>query len=369
MVQRKVCGENSKMTCSGNVCWYTPVITPKFQWLRTFEIKDYSCQFAPRIIRSPHPDVPLFGAACTARDLSCSLHDSTIVWESNIIHDCPLTHVITLNLTKPVNTKSILINESNHLLFQAKNRYITICGKMFLMTEEGALLLKIIVQSDDLSQQQYIEDLVKTKNVNSNALAQFQLADKDYSFYNELETQNKIRDYVCNNFLSILYTFKNMENKFRRVLDSNGNNLILYVKNGNVIVPQCIEINKINVPDDIRMCYDDIPISFKQNNKTETKAFLRNTGIITKTSEETYCRNDPREWYFPEINKLVTLKAYRFTLESPKVFRTRITNKLSNITKLNIHHSNLVQEGFDTVKEIMHYNQVIEHDGDVYDTS
>jgi hypothetical protein len=70
MVQRKVCGENSKMTCSGNVCWYTPIITPKFQWLRTIEITDYSCQFAPRIIRSPYPDYPLFGAACTAKRFS-----------------------------------------------------------------------------------------------------------------------------------------------------------------------------------------------------------------------------------------------------------------------------------------------------------
>jgi hypothetical protein len=181
------------------------------------------------------------------KDLACVLHDSTIVWEQSIIHTCPLTHVITLNLTKPDNTKSILINDSNHLLFQAKDKYYHICGKVFMQTEEGALLLKITIQSDDLNQKQYVEDLVKTKNINANALAQFQLADKDYTFYNELETQNKIRDYVCNNFVSILHLFKNMQNKFTRIYDSNGNDLTIYANNGNIIVPQCTRVKTVNV--------------------------------------------------------------------------------------------------------------------------
>jgi hypothetical protein len=72
---------------------------------------------------------------------------------------------------------------------------------------------------------------------------------------------------ICTNFLSIINLMKTSGNGFFTVFDTNGKKVTLENKNGVIYVPHCEVISELSI-DKTKNCYEDIPVTFKQNNET-----------------------------------------------------------------------------------------------------
>jgi len=142
MVNTKTCGDEI-MECSGNTCWYTPSFDPTkwFKWNEDVIKIIYSCHFTARTIIAEHEDSVMFGSTCKPADLYCTLHDSTIVWDTNIIHaNCPFKIITTTSLTSYNN---YLFNEENRMLFQLNGHSNKFCDTDMFLTTEGVYLIKV----------------------------------------------------------------------------------------------------------------------------------------------------------------------------------------------------------------------------------
>ncbi len=54
--------------------------------------------------------------ACRASDLYCSLHDHTIVWQSDVIHVCQFEKVTTSSVVAVI--RDVFLSNEDHLAFQ-----------------------------------------------------------------------------------------------------------------------------------------------------------------------------------------------------------------------------------------------------------
>ena len=115
----------------------TPVVVPSYKWYDTVTIVVLSCKVNPKTIIAHDETSKLFGTKCRARDMECTLHDSTIIWSTDIIHTCPFNRIGSVSFN---TSGDILINSSLHLLLQVKNAESQCNIKMYT-TEEGIYLL------------------------------------------------------------------------------------------------------------------------------------------------------------------------------------------------------------------------------------
>lgn len=125
------------MQCENTQCWFTPIVTPVYSWFNTVTQMVFSCSYNLKPIVAHDVNSHLFGTRCVASDEECRLHDSLIIWNKSIIHDCPFNRIDTLwfNITD-----NLLINDYSKLLLQVKS-IENHCGILFTTKEEGIYLL------------------------------------------------------------------------------------------------------------------------------------------------------------------------------------------------------------------------------------
>lgn len=150
------------------------------------------------------------------------------------------------------------------------------CGMMIYTTNEGVYL----------SRDAKAKYLPRAPNwaVTNSFLTLSEMDKNKWSFMNKLLAMDKK---ICSNFLSVINVMKSVGNGFFSVFDTNGNKVTLENKDGVIYIPDCEPIPSI-VIDKTNECYQDIPISFVQNNKT-TKGFLTKSYIIVRASRIVDC--------------------------------------------------------------------------------
>ena len=114
------------------------------------------------------------------------------------------------------------------------------------------------------------------------------LSDLDLKNYKTFQLiTNLVKNIQCNMRNFIMQNFKSKISNFIITTDNN-NEIILYNKNGEIKLAQCIQVDETVINTIIINFYKDIPIKCVNNNKT-ILAFLTDQGLIKKASQIINC--------------------------------------------------------------------------------
>jgi hypothetical protein len=276
MVRSRKC-RDKEMTCDGHTCYYKASIQASYKWLHSLTFEDYNCHVTPRIISATRLNDTLFNSAfpaCRASDLYCSLHDHTIVWQSDVIHTCPFEIVTTSSLVAVL--QNVFLSREDHLAFQLTDIEYG-CRIPLAHTNEGLYIAHVSYADRFRPSEKTLKDI-----------QDLALADEDYVVSKNFELFGNVDRALCHQIITTIKLFAKLENEFLKIYDRKNNPIILYTKNQIVYIPACIIIKEITIVSNTRNCYADIPIQLQFKNETKN-AFLRHDNIITKTSKYFEC--------------------------------------------------------------------------------
>ena len=354
MVINKVCNGNV-MTCGSNSCWYTPVIEDTFSYLSNIEKDYYFCKFNTKLIIAPSKYSKIFDN-CFVSHYECTLPDSIIVWNENVIHTCPFEIVMHDHFKY---NKNLVWNEYQNVLFQKLDTHIH-CNIEMYATQEG---LFVVDEQHLTSFQKKILQNV-TNKVDQKAVVDLQLADADYKVFVNNKVFNKILTQNCYNHYNILQLFKHQQDKFLSIKDFNHNTLIIYSNGRQIIIPTCVTLNKIIVLNKTTYCYKDIPVEIELNQK-KLHGFLTDDLIVISQSKHIDCKSSERKIIINE-SLILLVNNDRITTMENKFKKLRLNLKMKNSNQLNFHHSDKVIDGFSVVDDLIKYSRFIDDSAIVY---
>ena len=229
MLKNKRC-QNFDMICSDTTsCTYEGIRVPNYEWLKPHTGVVYKCSFYKRTIVAAETYSNLFGiTGCTSDKLYCNLHDSIIIWTSDIIDQCAYEVLLRTDLV--IEDPDVLVDADNKLLFKVIDNQTITCitpnqygeshfvNRMTVyITAEG---LHTITKDPYFSTQDIIKgDSLLVAN-------EFLFADGDYVDHETFKLFNHLSEEVCFQFLATIRAISRL-NTF--VLKIQTANLILFM--------------------------------------------------------------------------------------------------------------------------------------------
>lgn len=353
MVMSKKCGKY-QMECDGEYCSYNANPVPTFSWLNQKEIETFSCSLSPKLITAKNSSDHLFGLNCLAKDLFCSLHDSIIIWDKAIFHECPLYKIGYEYFTFDIKSNSdILISDSN-LAVQASGNEL-ICNLSVLLTVEG-IYLSVITNpevTNKIPQSLSVEEM-----------KELLLAENDYRIYEDIKQKNEMLFNECQNFKTVLSVFSKTEDKFFTHYLKDGSSITFYSTMGTLYKADCINVNQIKLITDTRkenssICFADQPVTF-QNKNLSRNGFLTNDGIIKQISDLVPCNRVTQYIQLVDKNETIVRINYQSMIMPNSRLQFYKFDYLGNkIRELEIHHNPLLLDGIDLLST---FQDVINHE-------
>ena len=160
---------------------------------------------------------------------------------------------------------------------------------------------------------------------------------------------------ICKNFMSNLFVIKNLERKFTRLFADNGEEVIVYSLNGNILIPNCVTIKNFTIQERTKNCYKDLPVTFSMN-QAKINGFLTNDRILVSYSEKVDC-SDKKKFYM--IGDAVIAQKGQKAFFEHKFNKVPLTNERIKNNDLNFHHSQLVIEGLGSNANVPDTNKVL----------
>ncbi len=278
--------QNFDMLCSTpNSCSYEGLRIPNYEWMKPHTGVVFNCHFYKRTIVVAEKSSNLFGVdGCTADKRACNLHDSIIIWDTDIIDECAY------------DDNDDLIDKTNKLLFKVigndtipcitsfQNRKIVSAFYIYL-TAEGLWLTR----NPYFSKQDIVNGTtLKTAN-------EFILADKDNTERILFRLFQHVAEEVCFQLLTTIRALSRLNVEVIKLEDTNGEPYVLYAHNGNVFIPTCVNVNTIFVLSNYTNCYEDLPVIVQYLSAFRTfltffvSAFLTTDLILQPTSRVINC--------------------------------------------------------------------------------
>lgn len=345
--------EIMNMSCSSDrECWFAGPPKPLYIWFSTQTTYSYKCSIRRRKIVADHPESLVYNTNCQINKYYCIVHDTTMVWKRKIVHSCPY-EVLGYAHVQLFDNRMVDISQNLAFMF---NSFEIVCNRKVIKTTEGLFLSNDIIFTDGLKLDWENNSLLSDYKV------KVELADLDFtSFVGDVLFQD-ILQRSCLNFLASLKILSYLENVHVSLRDYSNNNIVLHARNGHLFHSYCITI-KTNISIDWKTnnCYEDLPIHFTSDKKTQYK-FLNNHGIIVDSSKITDCKNVHEmnqindKFAIARLgnkNELVTVTGSTF--ETLNYFSTKSYNRGI--------HSDLLLESTDYVKNILEYSTVKEDSG------
>lgn len=339
MVKTRTC-MGMQMNCtSDDECSLEYIPEETYNWLSTNTKYGHICSFTKRrIVADSFTDV-LFSRSkdsCRAIDLFCEFDNHIIVWDSSIVNDCTLEVIMESTLFTSPKENLLMLKEVTFEII-GKN---SICGKDVYETNEG---LYISVNKKD------IEEVKRNyKHIKTSLDFPLQNANMDNHIIKLLFNVNSNVCTQLRNLLQVLVKTTNFDaiGKFIVLDDTKRNKVVLHSVQNTLYLPYCVKIDQIQVEKTLNNCYEDLPISFKYQNK-EINGFLTTDKIIRTTSRLTTCSN--------EINQIVFMNEFNIIKKGQKVYTINKEEYHKNIATVNL---------FDGDVSLLNYRkdkQIFEH--------
>ena len=174
-------------------------------------------------------------------------------------------------------------------------------------------------------------------------------ADNDFNkirqakIYKEINTRNC---YVLSNTLELAKL--SLSDKYFKIRDVKGTELILYTIKNQIFIPKCEEIEHIEIVMDSKICFTGIPIVWYKNEENGT-GFLSTQKIILKSSTRVSCENYQNDIYI-EIdngNKVLRRTGANITISDNIKQHESIQIINRDIEKLNFNHYSIITENIE----------------------
>ena len=356
MVLTKKC-ETKEMICQENNCIYKADPDYTYAFLNTLTFTNYNCHITKVIINGQAIDKPLFRSGdsnCLPDRYFCKIDHLIYIWDDDIIHRCPYFKIKKLELKFHNN---IATSEMEKSLFQIANSHKE-CGLTILETTQGVYLSKIDNNSNEILQN--LEESTSDINLKTHLI----LADVDFRTNSLLSLILNFNDVLnqqfCNVLKIIIKSYEKQINTHFIIYDINGKEIVLFNKDGEILISRCTHVNKIFIKTNINNCYEDLAITFNIQDQNRT-GFLTNDGIIKLASKIDDC-NIKRIIDIPSklIQIIKTGNKVEIKAHSRQTYDLNIIN--SNTSKFNFFHSKTIVENFDLIKEIEKYTKINEYD-------
>ena len=283
------------------------------------------------------------------KDWFCNLKDSTVVWDKEVVHECPFRKVSNSKFT---NKGPYLIDNKLKLALQIKRMEI-FYGIEMLVTTEGLYVAPISEKLDSL----LINDGGDTKE-----LSNLMLADSDYKSLENYEEEYQILYKECKNFVYMLKLFALQKDKFMRIEDFKGSELIVYTHNSQIYLPNCVNITTIKLVPNSKSCYEDVPIMFSLNNKF-LEGYLTNDRIIKAYSKELTCDSWAKFFNFPNSNMTLVRTGKVSKLVKSNSINFAKVDFSNHLVYKNFTHLNKLVNGVDIIGQMHKLTQSNEVNG------
>ena len=174
--------------------------------------------------------------------------------------------------------------------------------------------------------------------------------------YRELNTRN------CYSLLNMLQLLKQtVVNNFYRLKDFQGEDLILYIRDNQIYIPNCEKITEITVHVGVQQCYEHIPITYLFPDGTSKAGYLNSNKIIIARSETRPCLH---------LDNIILHENKEVKSETLDIIRTngiinvgkwiygnRVPTHLTLINteqkNLNFQHDSIINNVLDTTRETL----------------
>ena len=360
MVFTKRCGE-AKMTCTGDYCELPFKPNFEYSWLTTVNKTVYSCTMYPLTLNADTAISTMIISTtvarhCQAKDGFCLLNQGIVTWSMEIIKECPFNYVQRRNL---MHLGNALINDAQSKYFQLIEETI-ICNNMSAYrTTEGFYLTR-----DPRASQLSITD------ANIKTIDGLILSEMDYQSNENIKlmaTLTKITNQkICQLYKSFINIYSKLDDEFFTFTDINGNEATLYSDMSRVFIPNCIEVNDIEVLEKTNRCYKDFAVIFKNKNET-ISAFLTNDRILRATSKEVTCKNHHQLIHLKSSHRIIKMAGTVVTIgPDERYIHLKVNILNANISKINYHHDAAIIQGIDIIKQVANVTKVIEGKGEFH---
>jgi hypothetical protein len=283
MVESRKC-ENQIMTdCNEGGCQYKPPKQEEYVYNYNLKIVTYECRIQKQEIVAENSDQAIFHnplSNCKANDLFCSLHDSIVIWP-NITSTCQYTKIYygkNFTIAHKKNKKDLLYSTNDRLTFEMHGK-INECGmRMYNTTTD----LKIIFENDNEAQG-HVQLEWSKKNISfgiQHDVNNMLLSENDFESFQRWEKHREIQHnqlYAnCRLISTIMMSASSIQDDFTEIPDLNGENMKIFVSNGLLYLPKCIEIEEIKILINTTECFKDQPIQFRINGTNRDGFITRN---------------------------------------------------------------------------------------------
>ena len=361
MARTRACN-NEPMKCVDNECFTSKKINKTFSYWTTKRHEVINCRLVNRFVVADSLDEPLFDSLnCRPIDGVCSLSASIIVWDSSIVHSCPLFYVISANLTKMSKLEgeetNILVANDKNLLFNLVDKeIITNCRNiLFYKTSQGLYLT--------LDKRALALPAISNEVTDLNKLI---LAETDMDKFRLYEDTRHVAFEVCLMLENILRLATTHHNQYFTMTDTNDEEIILYVKEGNVFIPKCVDLSdkSISFEDETKsedlMCDVDVKVEYQVGNNV-FKGYLDVNNIISPYSSKRCvypCEKIDQIHYFKKNSKVLKRIGHRLELVDNVEKLNAKPLKFGEISfsRLNFRHLNPITDGIDFLKEFRSLN-------------
>jgi len=340
----KKCGHYPMKCDENNYCENieTPII--KYSWLQAESNTWPECQlYQKRLIAPTYKSKILLeeSTTCYPLDLQCKQRNSIMVWSNHSVNICPYKVVRLINLDLFDN---VLVSDMENKMFQITNEE-KICDNIHVYnTAEG---FQLTTDSKALQ--------LESANSNIKIIDGLLLAEIDFNKRQIIELIVNIfqssNSKLCQLFKSIANIYSKIDDEYFKINDFNGNEAILYSDQGLIYVPQCLNINQIEIINETKNCFKDIPIKTQIKNRTII-AFLTQDKIIRLFSKEQSCNNNKLTIHLN--NKTIVKENNKVIIKNEEIHdKIDINIQWYNISKINhmVKHDEIIINSINLLNE------------------
>ncbi len=327
------------MSCNkNNICTYNENVEPEFSWATTVEKSNYHCMVRQKRIEAEDKSSFVFNTQCKAYDYHCNLGNSVVIWDSSIVHNCPFKRVIKHEEFEYLRNTFISAKLNLNFIYSGQS---DLCRNKIMKTVEGVYLKFSDFKDDSFYINTGMQEEIK--HVDLKKITELTLASLDFDITKESEETQKQIKLACNNFKTSIEIFgQNIANKYLRIKDYEGRELILFAKDQRVYRPNCVDIKRIQIRRESRRCGAQTAARFINVNNKKVTEYLDTKGIISPT-------------------KIPLPSGYKCDYKTPIIFeynRTKVIKKLgfwNNIVDKN-------KLNLETISYIKNLDLVIDHE-------
>jgi hypothetical protein len=339
MISSKLCGANS-MKCDHEGCFYLEEPgNEEYRWsffsTPSPYTEYYNCKLIFKDIISHSKDDFIFNKNCKISDFACKTEDSLIIWEENVIKECPYINLLNVSVDL---YQDIFLNQKEKLAFEFI-KMGKICGQASFYTTAGLHILP-------LNQLSKINNflLQYDNKIEIGALNKLKLSEEDFNLVISKKSDLDLNLRECRLFVDMLYIQQKIDNNFFLDNDLLQNKKVFYSNGKNIFLPTCVSIINITISTQYDFCYVNTPVSFVLDNLL-INAFLTHQNIIIDWSPKIKCKNENFFYSFPNLNKTLVQNLNNFVLLDSVNVKLKSLNYFNFDASISLNHTGLIVRG------------------------